>query len=903
MLLIVHNAIHQDLFCQKIDICMPNKNGLKKNKIFYNRIIMKKVFLATTVLMFSLVCVKAQQKMVPASVRNADTSAPVNRAPMMGAKPGPRPYKDVITDKAISSKGLFNVHKVDEKYYFEIPDSLLGRDILIVSRILKAAAGVRPSAMGFAGDQINESVIRFDKGPNNKLFLKNISFQEYSKDSSANGMYRNVKNSNLQPIAASFDIKAFNFATPVSKDSTSGKDSNRGKDSSIVIDITDFCSGDNDIFFFDGQVKSLYRLTGVQADKSYINSITAYPLNVEIKTTKTYNATQAPAPGGGGMGGSVPATYELNTSIVLLPKVPMKPRYFDSRVGYFATGYVDFDKNPQGVERVSMITRFRLEPKDEDIEKYKRGELVEPKNPIVYYIDPTTPQKWIPYLMQGVNDWQGAFEKAGFKNAIIAKEAPVNDSTWSLEDARHNAIIYKPSPIANASGPHVHDPRSGEIMETHINWYHSVMTLIHHWYMVQTAAVDPGARKMVYDDSLMGQLIRFVSSHEVGHTLGLRHNYGSSSTVPVEKLRDKNWLKIHGHTPSIMDYARFNYVAQPEDGITRDGLFPRIGDYDKWAIEWGYKWLPDFKNDTAENAFFNKWIVDSLKANQRLWFGTETDMLDPRCQNEDLGDNAMKAGAYGIKNLKRILPQLEEWTKQPNEGYNDLGTMYKEVVNQFGRYMTHAAKNIGGMKTTPKSIEQGGVIHEFVPKATQKEAMAFLQENLFTTPEWLINRRYSLLTGVDPYSTISLLQEAQLDRLFNRAIGYGFLKFEAWKGDDAYTLPEMWNDLKKGIWSELNTHKPIDIYRKSLQKSYVDKLSFMITGPSSRSEASPMMVSTMPMSARYNELPGLAKAHGKQLVAEIKAAMPFYSDARTKAHLQDMIDLINAAIKTATKND
>ncbi len=352
-----------------------------------------------------------------------------------------------------------------------------------------------------------------------------------------------------------------------------------------------------------------------------------------------------------------------------------------------------------------------------------------------------------------------------------------------------------------------------------------------------------------------------------------------------------------------MDYARFNYVAQPEDGITEEGLFPRIGEYDKWAIAWGYKWMPAFKNDETEKAFLNKWIIDSLKSNPRLWFGTEGDPQDPRCQNEDLGDNAMKAGAYGIKNLKRILPKLEEWTKKSNEGYTDLSAMYKEVIGQFGRYMGHVAKNIGGMKTTPKSVEQAGPVYELVSKTTQKEALTFLQENLFTTPEWLINNKYSMLTGVDPYMFVGSLQESQLEKLFNKNTGYNFLKFEAWKGTDAYALTDMWNDLKKGIWSELKTHKPIDIYRKSLQKSYIDKLSSMITGTLQKTEIPVQIAAMMPMTARYNELPGLAKAHGKELVTEIKAAMPFFTDMRTKAHLQDMIDQVNAAIKMTTKNE
>ena len=354
-----------------------------------------------------------------------------------------------------------------------------------------------------------------------------------------------------------------------------------------------------------------------------------------------------------------------------------------------------------------------------------------------------------------MNDWQSAFEKAGFKNAIIGKMAPTKaeDSAWSLDDARNSAIVYKPSDIANASGPSISDPRSGEIMESHINWYHNVMELIHNWYFVQTAAVDARARKMIYDDELMGQLIRFVSSHEVGHTVGLRHNYGSSSTVPVENLRNKAWVEANGHTPSIMDYARFNYVAQPEDNISPVGLFPRIGDYDKWAIEWGYKLFPEYKDPESEKGQLNKWVMEKLK-NRRLWFGTESNPDDPRSQSEQVGDDAMKASMYGIKNLQRILPNLMEWTKEANEDYSNLRKIYGQVVSQFGRYMGHVAKYVGGILETPKMVEEAGPVYEIVSKAQQKEAVDFLNKNLYATPSWLINKEIFSRTGGNALTTI-----------------------------------------------------------------------------------------------------------------------------------------------------
>lgn len=799
------------------------------------------------------------------------------------ANQGIRPYSEVITSKAKTNKGLFITHRVDDKYYFEIPDSVLNRDILIVNRISKAPAGARAGFLGYAGDQIGENVVNFERGPNNKIFLRSISYQEVGRDSA--GMYQSVRNSNLQPITAAFDIRAIN---------TDSVNHTRG----WVIDVTDYLMGDNDVLFFDSRIKRALGLTQYQKENSYVLDVKAFPTNVEIQTAKSYMRTPVPAFGQPQqmiMGGNgTPTTFELNSSMVLLPKVPMKPRYFDPRVGYFATGYTDFDANPQGIEEIRMITRWRLEPKPEDVEKYKRGELVEPQKQIVYYIDPATPRKWVPYLIQGVNDWNSAFEKAGFKNAIVAKMAPVNDPTWSLEDASHSAIVYKPSDVANASGPHVHDPRSGEILESHINWYHNVMNLVRDWYFIQTAAVDPTARTLRFPDSLMGQLIRFVSSHEVGHTLGLRHNWGSSSTVPVENLRNKAWVEANGHTPSIMDYARFNYVAQPEDNISEKGLFPRIGDYDKWAIEWGYKWLPDAKTPEDEVPILNKMTMEKLK-DKRYWFGTETDPDDPRGQNEDLGDNAMKASAYGIKNLQRILAKLPEWTKEANKDYSSLNEMYQQLIGQFGRYMGHVAKNIGGIYTTPKMSEEPGVVVEFVPKSRQKEAMEFLQQQLFKTPKWLIDNNISDYTGANKLTIISNIQDGVLARLLGNNTFNKLFRFEA-ESNNAYSANEMVTDLRKGIWSELETHQPIDIYRRDLQKSFVERLIANLTPDAPGT----IVVSTgrggfAPPSdySKTTDAISIAKAQLRVLASEIKAALPGYKDANSRAHLQDILDRIN----------
>ncbi|WP_246001696.1 zinc-dependent metalloprotease [Mucilaginibacter gracilis] len=712
-----------------------------------------------------------------------------------------KPYTEIITKGTKTQTGFFTVHQKDTKYYFEIPNNILNREILVVSRVSKASSDMRNGSSGYAGDEIGESIYRFEKGPANKLFLRRMSYAEYNKDSTAT-LFAGVQKNNITAIVAAFPILA------LKKDS-----------SASVVDVTDFLNSDNDVIYFQRKIfKDKAGMGAQQNDKSYIDYIRPFEHNVEIHSVKTYSAGLNPT--------NSSYTVELNASMVLLPLKPMKARLEDERVGYFTTSFKDFDADPQGVKRTAFIERWKLEPKPEDVEKYKRGELVEPKKQIVFYIDPVTPKKWVPYLIQGVNDWQKAFEGAGFKNAIIAKEAPTKDqdSTWSIDDASHSAIIYRPSSVANAMGPNVSDPRSGEIIESHIFWYHNVMSLLQRWYMIQAGAVDPRARKPEFDDELMGNLIRFVSSHEVGHTLGLRHNFGSSSTVPVEKLRDKAWVEQHGHTPSIMDYARFNYVAQPEDNISEQGLFPRIGDYDRWAIKWGYTWHPAYKTPEDEHKAMVNVVTDSLKHNHRLWFGSESEYADPRSQNEDLGDDAMKAGAYGIKNLKRIMPQLESWVTVPGETPEKLFNAYSAVWDQYALYLGHVTKNVAGVYHTPKVNGEVGATYETVPYAVQKNAVKFLNDQVFTTPMWLYNERLAKKFNVNLGYEFGNIQQENINALITRARLSRLLTQQQETTTRTYTITDLLSDLDHGIFAEIYAGKNVDFYRRNMQKYYVYRL-------------------------------------------------------------------------------
>jgi len=722
---------------------------------------------------------------------------PEKKADSTSTQPkGMQAYNKVITDKAKNKSGLFTVSQVDAKYYFQIPDSLFNRYMLVVTRYLSTPEGFG----SFGGEKANEQTIYFEKGSNNTVYLRSLQYRQDVR--SADSMLaKALEGSNENPIVAAFPIKTTN---PDTKD--------------VVIEVTDVFKKDNAMFSIGSQDKTEKKLTSLADDKSFVESIDAYPINIETKTTKTYTSSTASS-------GSI--TLRLNTSIVLLPKTPMRKRFFDERVGYFANKYVLFDDDEQRAQKKFIVQRYRLEPKDKDIKKYLRGELVEPKKQIVYYIDPATPKKWRPYLIAGINDWQKAFEAAGFKNAIVGKEWPEDDKTMSLEDARYSVVRYLASETPNAYGPRISDPRSGEIMESHVGWYHNVMKLVQRWYMIQAGPLDPRARKMHLDDELMGQLIRFVSSHEIGHTIGLRHNMGASSATPVEKLRDKKWVEENGHTVSIMDYARFNYVAQPEDNISPKGLYPRIGSYDKWAVEWGYKYYPNTKDEFEEEKLLAKLTTDSLTANPKLWFGGEGKDEDPRSQAEDLGDDAVLASDYGIKNLKRVVPHLIEWTYQPNDPYDNLADMHKAVVRQYGLYLYHVLKNIGNNYVTKRTVDEKGVVYKPVPKAKVKAAIDYLGRQLFVSPLWMYPQEIDDLIALKREDQISDQQNQVLNMLLSSGMLYN-INLKSMQSEGAYTVPEFLNDLQQTVWVKFSGDEKQDFYRRGFQRGYIEKLGMLL---------------------------------------------------------------------------
>ncbi|MDG1275884.1 MAG: zinc-dependent metalloprotease [Algoriphagus sp.] len=799
----------------------------------------------------------------------AATAAP-SRPANGGAKTnGPKPYGEVITKNAKSKDGLFKVHEIEGKYFYEIPDSLLGRDMLMVTTIAKTADG-----LGYGGERTNTLMLRWEKN-NDDILLKVVSVNNYAADSLPIAIA--VQNSNLEPILQKFDIKS------KSTDSTG-----------IVIEATDLFSKDVQALGLPRNRRTQYKVTRLDSDRSFISHIHTYPMNIEARYVMTYNATDPPSNSSTGL-----ITLEMNSSMLLLPKEPMMQRLSDQRVGWFSRSIVDYGSDQQKAASRTYLDRWRLEVKEEDMEKFKRGELVEPKKQIVYYIDPATPKQWVPHLIAGVEDWQVAFEAAGFKNAIIAKEAPTKDEdpTWSAEDARYSVIRYFASDIQNAYGPHVSDPRSGEILESDIGWYHNVMNLLRNWFFIQTAAINPDARGVNFDDEVMGRLIRFVSSHEVGHTLGLPHNFASSHAYPVEKLRDAAFTAEMGTAPSIMDYARFNYVAQPEDkGVS---LMPNVGPYDKYAVMWGYRPIPGAKSPEDEQATLDKWIMEK-QGDAVYRYGRQGNSYDPTAQSEDLGDNSMLASEYGIKNLKRIMPNLMEWTKEedkPFKDFDDLEEMYGQVITQFNRYMGHVRTNVGGVAEIYRASGQDIPVYIHTSKDIQKSAVNFLNTNLFATPEWMMDEE--IISRIGDFGSLERIRGIQVTTL-NGILEWGrlgrMIENEALNNNDAYKMTELFDDLRKGIWTELSSGRTIDVHRRALQRAHIERLELLLTGSEPNLPANFRRFAGPQINASQSDIRPMARGELKTLQANIRSAIPRTSDKMSKLHLEDALERINTIL-------
>lgn len=808
----------------------------------------------------------------PAPSSPAETRPAPTRQARPDTAPRIRRYTEVITPGARTDSGVIHVHWVGERLYFEIPDSLLGRDFLMMTSVAATPSGL--GAFSASGSVVQEQVLRWERRGDRAL-LRKVSYTNIASDTAP--VARSVRANNLEPILFVFDIRALNADS-----------------SALVLEVTDFYRDDVPaISPLSSAQRTTYRVRRLDPRRTLIDYARSYPLNLEVRHTLTFEAGEPPSDAEAGT-----ITIQLQQSLVLLPRVPMRPRYADPRVGWFAITQVNFGLDEQKAATQRFIQRWRLEPRDPAA--YARGELGEPVKPIVYYLDPATPERWRAWVRQGIEAWKPAFEAAGFRNAILARDppSPAEDPEWSPEDVRYSTIRWAANLTRNAIGPSVADPRTGEIIDSDVIFFHNHLRSYRNRLLIETGAANPAARTLEMPDSLLGQAIQAVITHEVGHALGLPHNMIASSAYPVDSLRSPGFTQRWGLTPTIMDYARQNYIAQPGDGDVR--FIRMLGPYDLYVINWGYRVLPEAARPEDERPTLDRWIRERAD-DPRYRFGPQQGGLpvDPRTQTEDLGDDAVRASGYGIANLKRVVPSLVAWTTTPGEDYGDLSELYGELLGIWNLYVGHVLTLVGGVQYTLKASDQPGPVFTPVPRERQRAAIGFLVSEVFTTPAWLQSE--ALLRRIEHAGAVDRLRQFQATRL-NQLLDPGRLQRvieqEAFDPRGAYQLVDLFDDVRRGIWRELDTPPgTIDVYRRNLQRAHVERLEVLLIQEPPAPPPQLQGLARNPVDVSQSDIRALARAQLGEIETAARRRLAATTDRVTRYHLADIAARIAAILR------